>query len=257
MIELIPCHNSSSWMLLNFGHLLENILYGMQQSQHSQFWMADLNPQILSNATEWVYTAFFCSNSVQQLRTISEVLFGHFVTTLNDAFERELTIEDKGYESGSEGLNIPTPLHTTPHLYHVLAGENLSFGPATHSSLSSICCCLTFSNDESFSTDDRQLHGRSEHSSPVEQQIIPHLIDDSFQDIPSEEEEEVEEHFPTALLDNDVWMEEPVPDGHLSIHEQSQAHDLCPYPLAIQLGSGTPCSRICTSTTVHGPQQHL
>ena len=28
-----------------------------------QFWMADLDPQILSNAIEWVYTAFFCSNS--------------------------------------------------------------------------------------------------------------------------------------------------------------------------------------------------
>ena len=53
-----------------------------------QFWMADLEPYTLSNAIEQVYTAFFCSNSAQQLRKISEkVLFGHFVTTLNDAFE--------------------------------------------------------------------------------------------------------------------------------------------------------------------------
>ena len=28
-----------------------------------QFWMADLEPQTLSNAIEWVYTAFFSSNS--------------------------------------------------------------------------------------------------------------------------------------------------------------------------------------------------
>ena len=52
------------------------------------FWAADLNPQTLSNAVEQVYTAFFCSNSAQQLRTISEkVLFSHLMTTLNDAFE--------------------------------------------------------------------------------------------------------------------------------------------------------------------------
>ena len=59
----------------------------------------------LSNATEQVYTAFFCSNSAQQLRNISEdILFGHFVTTLNDTFERELTMEEEGYDSGSESL---------------------------------------------------------------------------------------------------------------------------------------------------------
>ena len=28
-----------------------------------QFWMADLDPQMLSEAIEWVYTTFFCSNS--------------------------------------------------------------------------------------------------------------------------------------------------------------------------------------------------
>ena len=31
-----------------------------------------------------------------------EVLCGHFMTTLNDIFERELTLEDEGYESGSK-----------------------------------------------------------------------------------------------------------------------------------------------------------
>ena len=73
------------------------------------------------------------------------------------------------------------------------------------------------------------LHGRAEQSSPVEQQMAHHLTHDSFQDVPSEEEEE---HFSTALLDDDVWMDEPVPDGHLSVHEQSQLYDLCPYPCA-------------------------
>ena len=46
--------------------------------------------------------------------------------------------------------------------------------------------------------------------------------------------EEEEEHFPTAPLNNDVWMEEPVPDRHLCINEDSQ-HDLCPYPCLYSL----------------------
>ena len=61
-----------------------------------QSWMADVYPQTLSNTIEWVYTAFFCSNSAQQLKTISEeVLFGHFMTILNDTFEQELALEER------------------------------------------------------------------------------------------------------------------------------------------------------------------
>ena len=43
--------------------------------------------------------------------------------------------------------------------------------------------------------------------------------DDSSQDATVEEEED----FPTAPL-NDIWLEGPVPDRHLCIHEQSQPH---------------------------------
>ena len=60
-----------------------------------------------------------------------------------------------------------------------------------------------------------------------------HLTDDSYQDITSEEE--VEKYFPTATLDDDVWMEEPVPDRLLCIHEQSQPHDLCACPCPYSL----------------------
>ena len=53
-----------------------------------QLWMADLNPPMHSNTIERVYTAFFCSDSAWHLRYISEeILFSHFVTTLNDTFE--------------------------------------------------------------------------------------------------------------------------------------------------------------------------
>ena len=76
-----------------------------------QFWTEDLNPQMFSNAIERVYTAFLCSNSSQHLQYIQEeILFSHFMTTLNDAFKWELTLEDIGYESGSVSLSVPTPL---------------------------------------------------------------------------------------------------------------------------------------------------
>ena len=35
------------------------------------------------------------------------------MTTLNDTFEKELTQEDEGYESGSESLSIPIPQKST------------------------------------------------------------------------------------------------------------------------------------------------
>ena len=47
-----------------------------------------------------------------------EVLFGHFVTMLNAAFESTLALEDEGYESASENFNIPTPLRHTPRIHH-------------------------------------------------------------------------------------------------------------------------------------------
>ena len=93
-----------------------------------QFWTADLEPHILSDAIEWVYTAFFWSNAVQQLwYQPEERIFGHFVTILNDTFEWEFTQEDEVYESGSESLNIPTPLRRALQIYHVSMSENLPF----------------------------------------------------------------------------------------------------------------------------------
>ena len=59
-----------------------------------------------------------------------EVLFSHFVTMLNDAFERELAIADEGYGSGSETSNLPTPLRQTSRIHHVSNNENISFNPS-------------------------------------------------------------------------------------------------------------------------------
>ena len=44
-----------------------------------------------------------------------------------DTFEKELTQEDEGYESGSETFHIPTPLRRAPRVYHVSMVDDLSF----------------------------------------------------------------------------------------------------------------------------------
>ena len=95
-----------------------------------QFWTADLNPITLSIATEEVYSAFFYSTSTYTLcQQPNEILFCHFVTTLNAAFEQKLVLEDEGYESSSETINMPTPLRKTPKIHHISSIEHALFDP--------------------------------------------------------------------------------------------------------------------------------
>ena len=109
-----------------------------------------------------------------------------------------------------------------------------SFGLATpraHPSpqpgtLTTVHCHLMFEEDKESSLNRDTLHPRMEHDSPDKNTMAYHLTSIEEED---EEEEDAEECFPTALLDDDVWMEEPVPERHLCIHEDSQ-HDLCSYP---------------------------
>ena len=49
--------------------------------------------------------------------------------------------------------------------------------------------------------------------------------------------------FPTAPLNDDIWLEEPVPARHLCIHEKSQAKFPLFLSLSIQLVSVTTHSR--------------
>ena len=58
-----------------------------------------------------------------------------FIQLLHDhtqcRIESRPTLDDEGYESGSENLNIPTPLRRTSKIHHVSSDENISFDPAT------------------------------------------------------------------------------------------------------------------------------
>ena len=199
-----------------------------------QFWTADLEAHILSSAIEEVYTAFFYAASVHTLHQQShEILFGHFVTRLNATFEQKLSLEDEGYQSGSEHFNISTPLRRTLKIHHISSIENASFNPVPvtpcstrESCLIPVCRRLTYSpSDDDDTSADAVLLPYS--MSPVQCPTPDHALQAC---IHLEEEEDEEEDFQTVSLDDEYWTTEEIPDRPLCIHEHSLPHGLCPYP---------------------------
>ena len=95
-----------------------------------QFWAEDLNLVTLGIASECIYTTFFWTTTSHMLCQLSEdVLFGCFVTALIAAFTQQLSLEDEGYESGSDTVDLPTPLQKTPCIHHISSFEHASFNP--------------------------------------------------------------------------------------------------------------------------------
>ena len=95
-----------------------------------QFWTADLDPVTLGRATQQVYTTFFYSSSSHTLHQQSDkILFGCFVIVLNAVFDQQLLLADEGYESGSDIIDLPSPLRKTPRIHHVSSMEHASFDP--------------------------------------------------------------------------------------------------------------------------------
>ena len=97
-----------------------------------QFWTEDLDPVTLGIATECVYTTFFYTPTSHTLcQQSDETLFGCFIIALNAAFTQQLLLADEGYESGSDAIDLPTPLQKTPCIHHVSSMEHASFNPVT------------------------------------------------------------------------------------------------------------------------------
>ena len=211
-----------------------------------QFWAADLKAHILSRAIEQVYNTFIYSTSTYMLHQQSdEVLFSCFMTTLNAPFKSKLALEDKGYDSGSENINIPTPLRRTSKIHHVSSEEHASFDldpvitPVTgirELTCRPACRCLTFSSSGDDDDDTPMDATPSPNSTPPVQHYT-----DTFQQSPFKctlhmyvtleaEEDDMEEDFQTVPLGDEHWDMEEIPDRTLCIHEHSLTHRLCPYP---------------------------
>ena len=181
-----------------------------------QFWTEDLDPVTLGRATKCVYTTFFYLSVSHTLHQQSnETLFGHFVIALNAAFDQQLSLADEGYKSGSDTIDLPTPLRKTPHIHHVSSMEHASFDPVPTTLCSTpqtpprpVHRCLSPSSADSYTLD----------STPV--------CSDSSKD--------EEEDFQMVPLEDEHWTSEETPERTLCIHEHGlpQGLYLCPCPYA-------------------------
>ena len=212
-----------------------------------QFWTADLEAHILSSTIDQVYSAFFYSISTHLLHQQSdEILFSHFVTILNTAFESKLALKDEDYESGSENFNIPTPLRRISKIHHVCSVGNASFDPDPVTPCSTgtreshhrpVCRCLTYSSSEDDDATPTNVTPSPHSTLPVQyhtdtlqQPSFKHTLNVYITLEAEEEEEEEEEDFQTVSLNDEHWDMEEIPDRYLCIHEHSSPHGLCPYP---------------------------
>ena len=177
-----------------------------------QFWTEDLNPVTLGIATEHVYIIFFYMPTSHTLHQQSdETLFGCFIIALNAAFTQHLLLADEGYESGSDTIELPTPLQKTPHIHHVSSMEHASFNPVITTPCSTpltpprpVHRCLSFSSADTFTP----------NSTPV----------------CSDSSDEEEEDFQIVLLDDEHCTSEETPERTFYIHKNVLPHNLCEYP---------------------------
>ena len=123
-----------------------------------QFWTEDLDPVALGRATEHVYTTFFYSPSSHILcQQSNETLFGCIVIALNAAFDQQLSLADEGYKSGSDTIDLPTPLRKTLRIHHISSKDHTSFDPVPITPCSTpqipprpVHRCLSFSSADSY-----------------------------------------------------------------------------------------------------------
>ena len=200
-----------------------------------QSWAEDLDLVTLGIVSGHVYTTFFWTPTSHMLCHQSEdVLFGHFVIALNAAFTQQLSLADEGYKSGSDTIDLPTPLRKTPHIHHMPSFEHASFNlalTAPHSTVTitphsspqtptrPVHCCLSFNSDSDQDPDSTPVYSDSSDddqdpdSTPV------------CSDGPDEEEV-----FPTVPLDDEHWTLDIVPERTFCIHENGLPNNICQHP---------------------------
>ena len=138
-----------------------------------QFWAEDLDLITPGIASKCIYITFFWTPASHTLHQLSEdVLFGCFVIALNAAFTQQLSLADEGYESGSDTVDLPTPLRKTPCIHHVSSMEHASFNPAhttPHSTVTitpcsspqtptrPVCCHLSFNSNSDQDPDNTSV----------------------------------------------------------------------------------------------------
>ena len=129
-------------------------------------------------------------------------------------------LADEGYESGSDTIDLPTPLQKTPCIHHVSSMEHASFNPVSTTLHSTVAItpsgmpqtaprpvhrCLSFSSNTNQNADSTPVYSNSS--------------DDK-------------EDFQTVPLDDEHWTSDEMPERTFCIHKQGLPHNLwypCPY----------------------------
>ena len=119
---------------------------------------------------------------------------------LNAAFTQQLSLADEGYESGSDTVDLPTPLWKTPHIHHISSMEYASFNlvHTTHN-------MVTLTPHSSPKTPTRPVFCHLSFSSDTDHTPgnTPACSDSS---------DEEEEDFQMVPLDDEHWTTEEVPE---------------------------------------------
>ena len=174
-----------------------------------QFWTEDLDPVTLSIATEHIYTTFFWTSTSHTLhQQPEETLFGYFVIALKVAFAQQLSLADEGYESGSDTIDLPTPLLKTPCIHHISSLEHTSFNLVNTTPHSTV----TITPHSTPQTPTRPVCHHLSFSSDTD-----HTPDSTSACSDSSDEEE--EDFQMVPLDDKHWTSEEVPERPFCIHE--------------------------------------
>ena len=108
-----------------------------------------------------------------------KTLFGCFVIALNAAFDQQLLLADEGYESGSDTIDLPTPLRKTD-IHHISSMDHTSFNPvltAPHSTPQTpprpVCRHLSFSSTDSYTPDSTQVCSDRSEDEEEDFQMVP------------------------------------------------------------------------------------
>ena len=133
-------------------------------------------------------------------------MFGCHIIALNAAFNQQLSLADEGYESGSDTIDLTTPLQKTPCIHHISSMDHTSFN-----------LVLT------------TPHGTPQTPPrPVSRHLSFSSADNCIPDITqvcSDSREGDEEDFQMVPLDDEHWTSEETPDRTLCIHTMDYCMD--------------------------------
>ena len=127
---------------------------------------------------------------------------------------QQLTLADEGYESGSDTIDLPTPLRKTPHIHHISSMEHASFDPPPTTPCSTP------------QTPPRPMHIHLSFS--ARDSYMP----DSTPECSKSSEDE-EEDFQMVPLDDEYWTSEEAPERTFCIHEHASTTWIMPIPMPL------------------------